>query len=171
MLRSSVKSEPFRSPQWNISSSKGISSFVLGSGSFALETTNCSWSISMTLFATVFNLHFFRWFVCPPLNFNKQPQFSHGIHYNTYQSLEKVTIRTNITVKSVLTIRCFSYFQNLQFVYILHPPSLITTVQVDLGKTDLTSDEIKLYVRKNLTAAFCDMVGQFTRERLIHVLF
>ena len=36
---------------------------------------------------------------------------------------------------------------------------------------DLTSDKIKLYVRKNLTAAFCDMVGQFTRERLIHVLF
>ena len=44
-------------------------------------------------------------------------------------------------------------------------------VYIDLGKTDLTSDKIKLYVRKNLTAFFCDMVGQFTRERLIHVLF
>ena len=44
-------------------------------------------------------------------------------------------------------------------------------VYIDLGKTDLTSDKIKLYVRKNLTAFFCDMVGQFTRERLIHMLF
>ena len=44
-------------------------------------------------------------------------------------------------------------------------------VYIDLGKAALTSDKIKLYVRKNLTAAFCDMVGQFTRERLIHVLF
>ena len=48
---------------------------------------------------------------------------------------------------------------------------LLQGVYIDLGKTDLTSDKIKLYVRKNLTAAFCDMVGQFTRERLIHVLF
>ena len=40
-----------------------------------------------------------------------------------------------------------------------------------MSKTDLASDKIKLYIRKNLTAAFCDMVGQFTRERLIHVLF
>ena len=48
---------------------------------------------------------------------------------------------------------------------------LIQGVYIDLGKTDLTSDKIKLYVRKNLTAASCDMVGHFMRERLIHVLF
>ena len=32
-------------------------------------------------------------------------------------------------------------------------------VYIHLGKTDLTSDKIKLYVRKNLIAAFCDIVG------------
>ena len=47
----------------------------------------------------------------------------------------------------------------------------LSPVYIDLGKTDLTSDKIKLYVRKNLTAAFCDMVGQFPKERLIRVLF
>ena len=48
---------------------------------------------------------------------------------------------------------------------------LLQGVYIDLGKTNLTSDKIKLYVHKNLTAALCDMVGPFTRERLIHVLF
>ena len=44
-------------------------------------------------------------------------------------------------------------------------------VNIELGKSDLTSDKIKLYVSKNLTAAFCDIVGKFRKERLIHVLF
>ena len=43
-------------------------------------------------------------------------------------------------------------------------------VYIDLGKTDLTSDKIKLYVRKNLTAAFVISLVN-SRERLIHVLF
>ena len=32
-------------------------------------------------------------------------------------------------------------------------------VYIDLSKNDLTSDKIKLYALKNLTAASCDIVG------------
>ena len=42
--------------------------------------------------------------------FTRKLSFFGRIHYNTYQSLGEVNIRTNITVQSVLTIRCFSYF-------------------------------------------------------------
>ena len=35
----------------------------------------------------------------------------------------------------------------------------LAPVYIDLTKTDLTSDKIRLYVRKNLTAVFCDTVG------------
>ena len=37
--------------------------------------------------------------------------------------------------------------------------SLKGNVYIDLPTTDLTSDKIKLYLRKNLTAAFCDIDG------------
>ena len=81
------------------------------------------------------------------------------------------TIRLFFNIIPALT----SYLYSLSKVCLARiPRNLLPHLQgvyIDSGKTDLTSDKIKLYVRKNLTAAFCDMVGQFTRERLIHVLF
>ena len=47
---------------------------------------------------------------------------------------------------------------------------LLPPVYIDQGKTGLVSDKIKLCVRKNLTAALCDIVGYFMKKRLIHVL-